>query len=689
MRPHQVPALLLLLCLLLAPLAAEARPTHRTSFDPVTMTWAVLNSRIRAEFQLSPEGTFGLLSLSASGGKVWTPPPRRSSSPIFLVVDSEKLDETTPWRLVNTSEVPAPRDGMRQAITLRNDAQRLEVTLNLVVYPDQPFLRYWMVLKNDGEARRFVNDAHLMNWRFETEGHTARAFYVNQYMRGMPFNFDLNEVELPTQSSGATVFSGAHGYHCGWLALSTADGSGLVAGWEFDGRAHINARQEQRGDPLVIQGGPDNLHIAVAAGKTVTLPSAFLGVFQGDWDEAGYVTQRFVEASLAQPIPDDDFPYVMYDTWGYGTDIDEKTARRAADVAASVGVEVFILDLGWATRIGEWTEDLQKFPSGLRAFSDYVHSLGMKFGLHWVPSEADPNAPILQTNADWTSTEDDDYYGADSLCLSHNPVQNWARQTLLELVDRYQVDWLTQDGENLVKECRKTTHTHSAQNSNWSNSVNGIDALVKYARQRLPKLLWENQADGGNMLTYESVKNYVTAASCDACEDNRRRQAVYGMSYPFPTRYIDRYMTDPPNPWTLRSSMFGGPLIFMQPVSRWSAAEIDVVRREVAVYKSLRKLIRNGKVFHLAPPNDLAVHAIESFDPSTNTAVVFVYRPNSALSAPIIYPQGLRPDITYRVTFQDNRNVRVASGSELMPRGIRVFLPTRNSAEIVYISPVQ
>jgi len=63
-----------------------------------------------------------------------------------------------------------------------------------------------------------------------------------------------------------------------------------------------------------------------------------------------------------------------------------------------------------------------------------------------------------------------------------------------------------------------------------------------------------------------------------------------------------------------------------------------------------------------------------------------VYRPDSSVSTQTIYPRGLNPDKTYRVTFQENRDSSTQSGAELMRRGVVVKLPTKNFAEIVYIT---
>jgi hypothetical protein len=55
--------------------------------------------------------------------------------------------------------------------------------------------------------------------------------------------------------------------------------------------------------------------------SSFVLPSSFVGIFKGDWDEAGYRTQRFVEGTQALPIPDEDYPFVQYDSWSWGLGI--------------------------------------------------------------------------------------------------------------------------------------------------------------------------------------------------------------------------------------------------------------------------------------------------------------------------------------------------------------------------------
>ena len=128
-------------------------------------------------------------------------------------------------------------------------------------------------------------------------------------------------------------------------------------------------------------------------------------------------------------------------SYGYGTAINEYILRANVDAAASLGIELFTVDLGWAKQIGEWVEDpAGKFPSGLRALSDYVHSKGMKFGLHFALAEAMAAAPTYSwKNPEWTSSESYNYHGALSLCLpNHSPLAIGLSSRPSQIIDKLQ-----------------------------------------------------------------------------------------------------------------------------------------------------------------------------------------------------------------------------------------------------------
>ena len=680
------------LCALAACFAAAASAQFHLGYDPEHRIWTVRNGVIEAVFHLTPSDTFEWQRLEdLRNGQAWTPPEGIAVAPFRFQVDEALIDARTHFRLVSHRAQAIARRGYRRTIVLRDLGGLGQLTLELEMYENQPVLRYRTRFRNLRPATVRVRAADMLPWSFAEQERTFRTLRINQWVQyGKLGNFEPLANTLNPQSGAVTVLSGAYGQHCGWLAVRDQADNGLIAGWEFDGRASASVRQRRNEGALHLAASILELNRPLEMNQDFLVPGAFLGLFRGDWDEAGYRTQRFAEAALAKPLPDGNFPWVVWDSWKYQTNLDEITLRRNAELAAEIGVELFIIDLGWARQIGDWRAHPRKFPSGLRALSDYVHSLGMKFGLHFAVAEAAATSPVLRANPDWTSSESYGYFEALSLCLSHQPVKQWLIEEAVRMIDEYNVDWILQDGENMVKRCTKTTHTHDPLDSNYSNAVDGLNAVVAELQRRRPQVLWENCESGGNMMTFNMVKYYVTSIAADDSGPLTTRQAVYGALYPFPPRYADRYMPDEElGSYITRSFMFGGPWILMNRLVQMRPEDLELATSEIAAYKAMRSSVRDGKVFRLTGrPTATNVDALQSYNEATDTAVAVVTRGEVNGNSRVLRLRGLKPEQNYLVRFQDSRRMLTLTGEQLIVQGVRVDLPTMWSSEIVYVEPL-
>ena len=84
-------------------------------------------------------------------------------------------------------------------------------------------------------------------------------------------------------------------------------------------------------------------------------------------------------------------PPMGWNSWNkFGCNINEKIARDTADAMVSSGMkdagyEYLVIDDCWHGKRdsnGFITADPEKFPSGMKALADYVHSKGLKFGIY-------------------------------------------------------------------------------------------------------------------------------------------------------------------------------------------------------------------------------------------------------------------------------------------------------------------
>ncbi|MHC4150602.1 MAG: NPCBM/NEW2 domain-containing protein [Planctomycetota bacterium] len=127
-------------------------------------------------------------------------------------------------------------------------------------------------------------------------------------------------------------------------------------------------------------------------------------------------------------------PPMGWNSWNaFETDIDEEKIKQIADAMVDSGMRdsgyiYLVLDDGWMAdsrdNNGNLTADPNKFPSGMKAIGDYIHSKGLKFGLYedrghltcqQLPGSFEHEREDMNTFASWGV----DYIKMDS-CFAEN-----------------------------------------------------------------------------------------------------------------------------------------------------------------------------------------------------------------------------------------------------------------------------
>lgn len=88
-------------------------------------------------------------------------------------------------------------------------------------------------------------------------------------------------------------------------------------------------------------------------------------------------------------------PPMGWNSWNcFRENVDEEKIRSIADAMVSSGMkdagyEYIVIDDGWMTKErdsnGHIIVNHEKFPNGIKAVADYIHSLGLKFGIYSAP----------------------------------------------------------------------------------------------------------------------------------------------------------------------------------------------------------------------------------------------------------------------------------------------------------------
>jgi len=469
---------------------------------------------------------------------------------------------------------------------------------------------------------------------------------------------------------------------------------------------------ERAGDRLNVSAFIPGVTTTATFSRGVDLPHAFFGITTHSLTDESGALHRFLTNGVRRGRPF--APLVTYNTWfAYGVNINEDDMVAEMDLAASLGVELFVLDAGWYagagqngdfdfdSGLGSWTADADRFPSSLASLSDYAHGVGMKFGL-WV----EPARVALSTvdqpglaRQSWLATEGGEYGEPANaqICLVHPDAYNWVYTNLVSIIDRVRPDYVKWD-DNLWVNCDRGGHGHGPTDGSFQH-VQALYSLLGLLQSRYPGLLIENVSGGGNRLDFGLLAYSDTAWMDDRTSPSAHvRHNLEGLSFAYPPAYLLSFLIDGEGepivgsddlPLALRSRM-PGVLGLTYRASEIDADTGDQLRQEIERYKRIRPTLARANATLLtnqAPVDDDSWDAIQEIADDGRSGVIFAFKGSASEGRLLVKPRSLLPDATYDVESFDTGVLGSARGDVLMADGIELnHVPSMSRAHVIVLT---
>lgn len=172
----------------------------------------------------------------------------------------------------------------------------------------------------------------------------------------------------------------------------------------------------------------------------------------------------FSEKKILAPTPP-----MGWNSWNaFAKEIDEKKIKEIADVIVSSGMrdagyKYLVLDDAWMgperNTDGELMADSLKFPAGMKAVGDYIHSKGLKFGIYEcrgrmtcqsLPGSLNHEQTDMSSFASWgvdyikldaCFAENNGRLTTEDLAIYRDAIKNTGRQMMLSISDFGQGAW--------------------------------------------------------------------------------------------------------------------------------------------------------------------------------------------------------------------------------------------------------
>jgi hypothetical protein len=590
-------------------------------------------------------------------------------------------------------------------------------------------IRHTLSIENRGQVPIELPLQKTLSWSFAKQDHHELTTWSIEKAAGRP---SLTGVHTDTirEKFDKTVISEPYvsdqrAYSEDWrdrdmvpwvLVEEPSSRTGWYAGIEFSGRVSLHLQESANGLIGITSGladepaGAPDFRTIVRPNTTYSLPTVFVGCFTGTVDDGSNQLKQWVRQAVQPKIKDPRYPLLTLNSWGSGMAIDEKFGEQMLDDAYSLGIEQFHIDAGWFREVGDWRANPSKFPSGMRAMSDKIHSKGLNFGLWYgwtqagIGPENDAPKEVLSVHSrkrqSWLSQsyssdwKPSDFVGAD-VCLANKDAADWCYNLLHEGITEFKIDMLEHDQRMIVSDCIHSDHPHTSSHSDIAyHAALGYYEVYDRIRHDFPNLMFEDCVNGGRVVDYGVLRRVSYISIVDSYFPLANRRAIYDLLYVVPPSLCECYVMEMPVKTIgefrsmLRSGMMGW-FSLMQDPHKWSPEQFKAAQEEIANYKlTLRPLIQHGNVYHVSErPDGIIWDGMEFLSQDRKSGVLYAFRGTTAARQHQFRLKGLEAAWNYQVHFHDGSAKDLTlSGKQLMDEGILVSLGGPETSELLYIS---
>lgn len=368
-------------------------------------------------------------------------------------------------------------------------------------------------------------------------------------------------------------------------------------------------------------------------------------------------------------------------------DFNEDKINEIARQASQLGIEMMVLDDGWfgrrnddTTSLGDWFINKAKLPNGISGLAKEINSIGMKFGLWFEPEMVSPDSELYRAHPDWCIHIPDRHRSTarNQLILDYSraDVRDAVITMLSEVLGNAAISYVKWDMNRNMTEIGSALLNCDNQQETAHRYMLGVYEVMDILTDRFPDILFESCSGGGGRfdpgILYYMPQNW-TSDDTDAVE---RLKIQYGTSIVYPVCAMTAHVSAVPNHQTGRSTSMNfrhdvamaGNFGYELDATKLNEDEKSLIKGQVTLYKSIRKLVQFGDLYRLLSPFDSNYSCFLYVSEDKKEAAVFLYRimniPNSPLYR--VRLDGLNPGYRYRI---DGSNT-IISGEQLMNYGI-------------------
>ncbi len=385
---------------------------------------------------------------------------------------------------------------------------------------------------------------------------------------------------------------------------------------------HYSAVERTHQDTLRIAWGisPHCFDWVLLPGENFVTPQAVMSFSEGGINGFAANMHDFVNNHIIpQRWQYAERPVVLNNWEATFFDFNRGKILTMAKQAASLGVEMFVLDDGWFGKrnndragLGDWEVNTRKLPGGLKSLTNAIHAMGLKFGLWFEPECVNPDSGLYRAHPDWAIRIPgrEPSLGRNQLTLDLTRAE--VRDYIVDAVDKIlrsaKIEYVKWDYNRHISDA--FGGELSNQGEFFHRYILGLyEVLRRIFVEKHPDILLESCSSGGNRFDLGMLCFSPQIWTSDDTDARERLDIQRGMYCFYPPSSISCHVSMCPHQQTLRVTPLGsrfhvaafGVLGYELDFGELTPEERRQIKDQIAFYKAHRHTFQFGRFSRYFP----------------------------------------------------------------------------------------
>lgn len=470
-------------------------------------------------------------------------------------------------------------------------------------------------------------------------------------------------------------------------------GFNLVYSGSFLNEVDVDQQNRTR---ISVGLGDETFAYTVFPGESFCSPEAIMLYSPAGIGRVTRNMHKFVRNSIMPPVSLEPHPIVL-NTWeACYFDIDQEKLISFAVEAKKTGFDMLVMDDGWfgkrnndSAGLGDWFENRDKFPDGLKSFVDKVKSTGIKFGIWVEPEMVNPDSDLYRAHPEWAlrvqGREPLQSRRQLVLDMSNPEVVDYLINIFDKTFDGIDIDYFKWDMNRHMSNVGSLTLPLDRQDEIHFRYMKGVYRLLGWFNSRFPNAVIETCSGGGGRYDLGMMQYGIQIWTSDHTDPYARTmiQASAIMGYPAAT--MSCHVSNPHGSLSSLDYRYKvachGMLGYELNILNMTDEIKDVISSQIKEYRSFEHITRLGDYYSLVHP---ANHDYSAYYYANGSEEILLT---------VIEKAGCKAGRTKKLrikaadrsrTYTDVRTGKAYSGAELRS-GITAILKGENDhAELYY-----